>query len=272
MLKALQTIRQLYTPVQPTVHHTSGDVCYTELAPMPALRDYVYCYWHLETKRELDTPYTYGVVADGCIDIYFDVTHTRDNYAMGFYRKYTAFDLPHSFNYFGIRFLPTIFPQLFGIHASDISNRSEPLLHIDRAMADFIAREIDASQNTHTIARRLDAYLIKRLHQCRFDFDTRLYEAIDIILKNIGGVNVTTDLDTGFSTRQLRRVFNHYIGDTPKTFCQVVRFQHVLNAAPSREALRTDKLFFDAGYYDQAHFINEFKNFYGVSPSKAFAQ
>ena len=66
--------------------------------------------------------------------------------------------------------------------------------------------------------------------------------------------------------------FEYYIGDTAKTFSKVVRFQHVLNAKPSSDSLRKSKLFYDAGYYDQAHFIKEFRNFYGVTPSKAFGK
>ena len=79
-------------------------------------------------------------------------------------------------------------------------------------------------------------------------------------------------MNTGVSQRQLRRLFEFYIGDTAKTFAKVVRFQNILRAKPSSQSLRQNKLFFDVGYYDQAHFIKEFKNFYGVTPSKAFGR
>lgn len=85
-------------------------------------------------------------------------------------------------------------------------------------------------------------------------------------------VDIENDLNTGISSRQLRRLFDFYIGDTAKTFSKVVRFQNILRANPSSQSLRQNKLFFDVGYYDQAHFIKEFKNFYGVTPSKAFGR
>ena len=105
-----------------------------------------------------------------------------------------------------------------------------------------------------------------------FNYDTRLYNAIEIILNNYGVIDIEKDLDTGISPRQLRRLFEYYIGDTAKTFSQVVRFQNILKAKPSSQSLRQNKMFYENGYYDQAHFIKEFKNFYGVTPSKAFGR
>ena len=74
------------------------------------------------------------------------------------------------------------------------------------------------------------------------------------------------------SPRQLRRLFEYYIGDSTKTFSKVVRFQNILKAKPSTQSLRENKLFYDTGYFDQAHFIKDFKNFYGVTPGKVFGR
>jgi AraC-like DNA-binding protein len=39
---------------------------------------------------------------------------------------------------------------------------------------------------------------------------------------------------------------------------------------PSKKSLKENKLYFDVGFFDQAHFIKNFKTFYGVTPSEAF--
>ncbi len=78
------------------------------------------------------------------------------------------------------------------------------------------------------------------------------------------------DLTTGLSPRQLRRIFNFYIGTTAKSFSNVVRFQYILRAKPSAQSLKDNKLYFDVGFFDQAHFIKSFKTYYGVTPSEAF--
>ncbi|MEO0473375.1 MAG: helix-turn-helix domain-containing protein, partial [Bacteroidota bacterium] len=79
-------------------------------------------------------------------------------------------------------------------------------------------------------------------------------------------------IDTGLSPRQLRRWFHHYYGESPKVFSKVVRFQELLRAKPSAQSLKAHKIYFDHGYYDQAHFIKEFRHFYGKTPNQALAE
>jgi len=83
-------------------------------------------------------------------------------------------------------------------------------------------------------------------------------------------VDIEKELDTGLSPRQLRRIFNFYIGTSAKSFSNVVRFQYILSANPSKQSLKENKPYYDVGFFDQAHFIKHFKTFYGVTPSEAF--
>ncbi len=66
--------------------------------------------------------------------------------------------------------------------------------------------------------------------------------------------------------RQLERRFQQWIGTSPKRFAALLRFQKSL------ELLKSGKtgveVAYECGYFDQAHFIQEFKNFTGVSPQK----
>ena len=265
-------IRRLYKPVQPTVGSSDGDVGYTEQPPAKDLEQVVYCYWQLKTNRPLTETFMYRVVADGCIDIFFEQDTPQQSFVMGFCKQYTEFPLASQFNYVGIRFLPTMFSQLFRVDASSLSNRFQDLRDVEPDLAKFIAENIQFTDSIEKMRDVIDTYLLQRLANVDLEKDGRLYDAISIILNQKGVVDIEKDLDVGISPRQLRRLFEYYIGDTAKTFSQVVRFQHVLNAKPSSESLRKSKLFYDAGYYDQAHFIREFRNFYGVTPSKAFGK
>ena len=103
----------------------------------------------------------------------------------------------------------------------------------------------------------------------KFEYDHRFFNSLKLIYQQKGYLDIEKELNTGLSPRQLRRIFNYYIGTTPKSFSNVVRFQHILNAKPSNQSLKGNKIYFDVGFFDQAHFIKNFKTFYGVTPSEA---
>ncbi|SOD19947.1 AraC family transcriptional regulator [Pedobacter xixiisoli] len=263
-------IRKLYIPVQPTVK-SYGKVSYQEFLPDLQLQPFIYCYWQLKTNERLAEPFNYRVVADGCIDIFFELNEPSENFVMGFCKKYTEFQLNEEFNYVGIRFLPTMFPQLFKVDASSISNKAEQLHTTLPQVASFIQSNFHTTVDIKSVIKLLDVFLLEQLSEADFQNDSRLYNAISIIMKNYGIIDLET-IDTGVSHRQLRRLFYFYIGDSMKTFSKVVRFQNILRAKPSTQSLRANKLFFDAGFFDQAHFIKDFKHFYGVTPSRAFGR
>jgi AraC-like DNA-binding protein len=268
-MDALQIIKERFMPSQPAVKAGVEGVRYREFTPDARLSDYIYCYWQLSTTVPLQEPFFYRVVADGCMDLFFEAGNPYDNYVMGFSTTYTEFPLERSFNYTGIRFLPTALPLLFRIDASALTNKVAEL----PLLLPAVARELGSTASEPgfqlTVKPALDGLFLRLLANIDPSPDSRLYNAIDIILRSQGTLMVEKELQTGISPRQLRRLFEFYIGDTPKTFSKVVRFQQILQAKPSRQALRNNKLFFDYGYHDQAHFIKEFKTMYGLTPTIA---
>lgn len=271
-MKEISRIRNLYTPLQPTIRRSNQEVTYREHLPQVDLQSFIYCYWELKTNKALTAPFTYRVVTDGCIDIFFDRMQPAENYVMGFCKKYTSFPLENRFHYIGIRFLPTAFPQLFDVNAAQLSNQFQPLQQVAANFSNLLAKHFIDQQEARQLVATLDEILMETIRHKKFNADPRLYDAIHLILKNFGVLNLQTELNTGLSQRQLRRLFNYYIGATPKSFSQVVRFQNILKAKPSTQSLRKNKLFYAMGYYDQAHFIKDFRNFYGVTPTQAFGR
>ncbi len=269
-MRTILGIKELYIPVQPTIKNAGTDIVYQEFLPANELQEYIYCYWQLKTNKKISSPFTYRVVADGCIDIFFNLNKTSDRFVMGFCDKYTTFSLEYEFNYIGIRFFPTIFPQLYKIDASTLSNRYEHLDNVVTITSDFIENNIDANQDIEYIIDALNNHFLSVVTTANIDDDRRMYDALNIILQKQGVLNIETDLNTGVSNRQLRRLFEFYVGTSCKTFSKVVRFQNILKAKPSQQSLKQNKLFLDVGYFDQSHFIKDFKAFYGITPGKVF--
>ena len=262
------SIRQLYQPLQPAISQRTTGVSYRELLPHPALRDLVYCYWELKTTAPLICPFTYRVVADGCTDIFTDLHNPQQSFIMGFCDRYTVFPLDPAFHYAGIRFLPGMFTQWSGIDAAALSQRSEALDAVLPATAAFLSHHLCGHTDLHNTVNRLDQHLLQLLSGKPHRYDGRFYEALLLILEQAGNLPVEGGLNTGISPRQLRRLFHYYIGDSAKTFSRVVRFQRLLQTCPQESLLR-EKAYFDLGYYDQAHFIKSFRQFYGLAPGQA---
>jgi AraC-like DNA-binding protein len=74
----------------------------------------------------------------------------------------------------------------------------------------------------------------------------------------------------GYTHRHLRRVFLDFVGTAPGDYLRLRRFNGALRHMRSPRSLTDIAL--AAGYYDQAHFCREFKDFAGLTPSAYRAQ
>ncbi len=72
---------------------------------------------------------------------------------------------------------------------------------------------------------------------------------------------------SGLSATRLIEHFKRGVGLTPKKYCRVLRFQRALTQAHRGRRVDWTEVALDCGYYDQAHFIHDFRRFAGVTPS-----
>jgi methylphosphotriester-DNA--protein-cysteine methyltransferase len=73
--------------------------------------------------------------------------------------------------------------------------------------------------------------------------------------------------DVGMSQRRFIEIFRGEVGVTPKAFARLRRFQHVLGFVEHLTEVDWTDVALRYGYFDQAHFIHDFREFSGVSPS-----
>ncbi|MFZ6008948.1 MAG: DUF6597 domain-containing transcriptional factor [Bacteroidota bacterium] len=68
------------------------------------------------------------------------------------------------------------------------------------------------------------------------------------------------------SPRYLQKLFLQHAGVAPKLYAKINRFQNSLRLINKRETSLTS-VAYNCGYFDQSHFIREFKSFTGMTPS-----
>ena len=72
------------------------------------------------------------------------------------------------------------------------------------------------------------------------------------------------------SRRTLERRFLDSVGISPKRFARVIRFKATLKHLKRHDAAVKRQGYLDFGYYDQNHFIKDFRYFMGGTPSDYF--
>jgi len=80
----------------------------------------------------------------------------------------------------------------------------------------------------------------------------------------------TAQLATSFhlTIRTLERLFSKYAGINPKWVIKIFRFHDVVERIAGGTAINWSQLATDLGYFDQAHFIKDFRMMMGKTPQE----
>ena len=112
----------------------------------------------------------------------------------------------------------------------------------------------------------MDAFLIRQ-HKKVKEHPVSIDRALRMILYCKGGVKIRklcSHLDINIKT--LERQFKSALGLTPKEFSSIIRINHVYRLMNQDQKRQVGDIVFECGYYDQAHFINEFRHYTCCTP------
>ncbi|HVV06742.1 MAG TPA: helix-turn-helix domain-containing protein [Puia sp.] len=125
---------------------------------------------------------------------------------------------------------------------------------------------VEAPTNPERIAR-LEKFFIGRMTQS--EPDKLVLAALALIHQSKGNIRIK-DLALQLHTSQspLEKRFRAAVGASPKKFSSIIRLKNVLQQYSTADSLTG--LGYEAGFYDQAHFIKEFKAFTGDTPEDFF--
>lgn len=255
---------------------------YHTFEPSKDLSTLVKCYWALESPKE-ENPNMQTIVPDGCMEMIF---HYGD-----FYKQYiengSSIIQPRSFvigqltkpleieptgktGIFSVRFHPEGFLPFANIAIKEMENKAVSLEKIfDK---DGLTIEQAILNTTSTIERinHIETFLLSRL---------ALVETIDKIIKSTIETIVTANgqlaIDAlsklnNINRRQLERKFSTVVGLSPKQLSKIIRLQTTLKMLINKKFTSLTGLAYEGAYYDQAHFIKDFKEFTGLTPKEFY--
>jgi AraC-like DNA-binding protein len=236
---------------------------YQEFAPPARLAQFVECFW---THQPGSAVVDYPVLPDGCVDIVYSPGRTRELQVVGTMTSARKFMLVAGQVEFGVRFRPAMSQAFLAVPALDTTDQSIALNEIwgadARRLVEQISEEPSPAQCIHLFETRL-----------RSPGDSTVVQRLCTAIVDQGGQVRIDDLSSqaGLSARQLRRLFLDQVGLSPKHFCRVIRFRNSLSRLPRSGHGEWAQVALDCGYYDQAHFINEFREFSGYTPGEFVA-
>lgn len=236
--------------------------------PSEALAPFVDHLWEKQVEESGIIPYD--------IETIFPEDQTVLTYSFGkeYYRSHANTDNFKSIN--GV--------QLEGLHQAPNFYKHQPGIHIFGVkfrvggLFAFLHSSISSTNNESSDANALLSNLPQLNQTIGFDQRCELME--DYLLshliekqakKYLKLLLMLQDLDEDSTTipssyKTLSRLFQEVIGISPKEYVQIKRINQSLALFASTKDIKSQDLADQLGYYDSAHFINEFKKYTGKTP------
>lgn len=250
--------------------------------PNPSLSSLIKCYWSLEGGELPGTQQR--IFPDGCIELVFHygdlfqkyhpngTTHTQPrSFIHGQLTRFIEIGNSGKVGIFSVRFQPHGLRPFTNINTYEINDDNIQIIDIwGAAGRELENRMLEASNNEQRI-QIIEQFLLYQLQSTTTNGLVK--SCVAMINYANGSVNIeelSTKLNIG--RRHLERQFIDAVGLNPKQYARITRFQHVLALVEQKRYHTLTTLAHNTGFYDQAHFIKDFREFTGLSPRQYFAE
>ncbi|MFK8037372.1 MAG: DUF6597 domain-containing transcriptional factor [Crocinitomicaceae bacterium] len=254
---------------------------YQTFQPNSDLELLISCYWTLEIPAESGAQ-KQRIIPDGTIEMAFILGDDIKRYTFEdkFIIQPRAMVLGHTIkpfyieptgfvNTFAIRFYPYGFSNFVNMPIKDLANKETPIkLFFGEKTASDLERKIIEASNTSERIEIIENFLLDKLNE-KTTIDNIVKTTIDALLATNGNASISTILKEDLSKRrQLERNFRKQIGVSPKQLGKVIRLQTALKMLLNKKSENLTDIAYKSEYFDQAHFIKDFKEFTGINPKR----
>lgn len=173
---------------------------------------------------------------------------------------------------FGVKFRPGGMRPFLGRSVSSLRDRSLPPQQIFGTDAAMLEDEVHADEDDSRRIAAVERYLLAHLPPADPQV-ARVGEIVDGIAADCGITAVEQVLERwNLGRRALQRLFNEYVGVGPKWVINRYRLHEAVERLAQGGDVDWARLALDLGYFDQAHFIRDFKALVGRTPGEYLRQ
>jgi AraC-like DNA-binding protein len=256
---------------------------YEEFPVISELKEYIQLIFIMESEDATDL-FREQIMPDGIVELVFhfgDPMYTyQDNhkfkqpqsFAISMMRKYIEIESSGRTGVVSVRFYP------WGAHhffSKPVNEFLDQTISTDKLWKDEYAKiiqELKSADNENQRINNIQLFLLDRLNEYKKK-EVGVDQAIKLIRESKGQLSIDEVCDrTGFSKKMLERKFPASVGTTPKIFSRITRFLDICSHLKENSGKSLTELSYECGFYDQSHFIKEFKEFSGFTPKEFFAK
>jgi AraC-like DNA-binding protein len=252
---------------------------YLERPPPPHLAADIECVWEVRDRVAAARRQPERIVPDGCPEL---IVHLADVFArqvggrwMRQPRAFLAGTLTRPWlvragrrvHTVGIRFKPAAAARLLGPAMEEAADRELALEQlVGRGQARALVGALRGAASIDARWRAVGRWLGAR-SDAAGPGGPGARPAVALILRARGRIRIAElARRLGWSRRRLERVFARDLGVRPKLYARIVRLNAVLAALEGVERSRAVDLALEAGYFDEAHLLRDFRFLAGRSP------
>ena len=238
---------------------------HARIAPAPALAGVVQHFWIVRWDLRGAAPQIRETLPHPNVHLVLDPGRTRIH---GIHHGRFTRVLEGQGDVLGVKFRPGGFRPFLRRSVSILRDRSLPLQDVFDTAADALEGDVFAQGDDDRMIAVVEQFLQARLPPADSEAE-RAGEIVDGIAVDRSVTTVEQLLERwSTSKRTLQRLFNEYVGIGPKWVINRYRMHEAIERLADDEPLDWTQLALELGYFDQAHFIRDFKALVGRSPAE----
>ena len=250
---------------------------YERIPPANSLSDYIESFWIIDGKND-HIPQIQKIIPDGHPEFIF---HYGDAYKInlsgdwetqsnallaGQIRNHFYLRNTGKSGMIGVKMMPTALTKLFDLNMSNYTDTVVALTSITSDSLDLSTLPKPSLETKDGFIKVFQGIISNRLQSINSS-KTETELALEELRGSNGSVSITELCEKiDIRERQLERQFSKYIGLSPKFYARIIRLGYIFELMQNQDNSWAD-LVYQSGFYDQSHFIKNFKEFTGEDPS-----
>ncbi|MCP3098038.1 helix-turn-helix transcriptional regulator [Myxococcus sp. K15C18031901] len=246
-----------------------GRIHHERFAPSPALEAFIQHFWTVRWDLRGEAPVVARTLPHPCVHLLFERGRARvaGVHERRFQRRLQGVD-----RVFGVKFRPAAFQPLLRAPVSSLTGRTVGLRAVFGRESDALRDAILEEPDARRCMRLAEAFFQARLPP----MPTPIARLRDLVERLASDPDITRMEQVaalaGLDPRTLQRRFRAAVGVSPKWVVQRYRLHEAAELLARPDAQDMAALALSLGYFDQSHFIRDFKAVVGQSPGRYIAE